>query len=327
MIETTPVILAAADDLLSHVLPHKLFDIGSISVSHHDLMLTVSAIVLAWVMLRAAKSIGVSGEGADAYLTKGRLAHVIEVILIFLREDMTRPALGKLTDRYIGYIWTVFFFILTINLLGMVPFGYAAHVVTWIFGADTATAMHMDHWQGTATGRLAVTGTLALCSMFMISFVGLKHGGMHYIAHHAPVPLWPVMKGAQPGMMPVALLLIVLEIMGAFIKPFALCMRLFANMLAGHLVLGALIGLIFIADSDLVRGFIVVPSVLGSLAMSLLELFVAFLQAYIFSFLTVLFIAQGAVHHHEDHDHEHEEFDPHDDLEHLEDFGETVGVE
>jgi len=91
-------------------------------------------------------------------------------------------------------------------------------------------------------------------------------------------------------------------------------MRLFANMLAGHLVLGALIGLIFVAESYAIRGVIVVPSVLGALALSLLELFVAFLQAYIFAFLTVLFIAQGAVHHDDEHGHEHE---PHDEHEHL----------
>jgi F-type H+-transporting ATPase subunit a len=89
-------------------------------------------------------------------------------------------------------------------------------------------------------------------------------------------------------------------------------MRLFANMLAGHLVLGALVAMIFLADSVAVQGGVAIPVVLGATAMSMLELFVAFLQAYIFTFLTVLFIAQGAIHEHEDHPHE-----PNDEHEHM----------
>lgn len=328
MIETMPVILASEGGLLSHVLPHVLYESksGAFTITNIDMMLTISAVLMAFVLWRASRAIRVSGEGTDAYLTKGYLAQVIEVLLIFLREDMARPALGKLTDRYIGYIWTTFFFILFMNLLGMVPFGYILHVFAWMLGADTETAMRWDHWQGAATGRLSVTVPLALCSLFMILFMGIRHGGVHFFKHMAPVPVWPIMKDAQAPMLPVALLLVVLELMALVIKPFALSMRLFANMIAGHLVLGALIGLIFIADSTAVRGFIVVPAILGSIAMSLLELFVAFLQAYIFTFLTVLFIAQGAVHEHEHEEHEHD-FEPADELEHLEDFGKAVGVE
>ncbi|MDH3582821.1 MAG: F0F1 ATP synthase subunit A [Phycisphaerae bacterium] len=293
-------------ELLSHVLPHQL----PIGINNHVLMMIIATVLVAWAFMLAARQIRVDGESTQDYLASGRLGHIFEVMLIYLREEVARPALGKLTDRYIGYVWTTFFFILFCNLLGLVPWGYGLQVVATLFGADHPE--HWAHWQGTPTGNIAVTGALALVSMFMINFLGTIHGGKHYLAHHAPVPVWPIMKGGSPGMLPVALLLVVLEILGAFIKPFALCMRLFANMLAGHLVLGALIGLIFIAQSTIARGVMVVPVIAGCLAMTLLELFVAFLQAYIFAFLTVLFIAQGAAHDHDEHDHE-----PHTELAHL----------
>lgn len=293
-----------AGDLISHVIPHDLFTLGPITFTNHMLMALVSAVVLVLVMLNVAKRIAVRADAntVDDYMTKGRVANIFEVILIFLREEMARPALGKLTDRYIGYIWTTFFFILFCNVLGLVPIGSLLGFVD----------PHLVHFGGTATGNIAVTATLAVISFVMILFVGIREHGLRYFLHFAPVPLWPLMKGASPGLMPVALLLILLEIVGAFIKPFALCMRLFANMLAGHLVLAALVGMIFLAKSAAVQGGVAIPVVLGATAMSGLELFVAFLQAYIFTFLTVLFIAQGAVHEHDDHPHE-----PHDEHEHL----------
>jgi F-type H+-transporting ATPase subunit a len=325
-VTVVPTTLAAAS-LLDHVLPHELFHIGPITVTNHRLMMTIAAVLMLVVFFRAARAISVRGSGADAYVTKGRVSQIIEVVLVYLRDEMARPVLGKLTDRYIGYIWTTFFFILFCNLLGMVPWSNAAHMVAWVAGVDEHSAMHLDHWQGTPTGNINVTGALAIVSFFMILFVGIRHSGLSYFAHFAPVPLWPVMKGSSPAMLPVAILLIILEIMGQFIKPFALAMRLFANMLAGHMVLGALIALIFIAAAGLgtIGGYALsLPVIAGSLAMSLLELFVAFLQAYIFAFLTVLFIAQGAVHEHEEHDHE---FEPHDEHEHLEDFAKVTGVQ
>ncbi|MBI1369693.1 MAG: F0F1 ATP synthase subunit A [Planctomycetes bacterium] len=303
MIPTT----LAAGDLISHVLPHEIFHLGPVAVSNHMIMATIAALLTFLVLAHAAARIKTGQTGStDDYLTNGKLSQIVEVILVFLREEMTRPALGKLTETYIGYIWTTFFFILFCNLLGMFPLG-------------SLLALFNEHWEhlgGTATGNIAVTIVLALISFFMILFVGLREHGLKYFAHFAPVPLWPFMKDASPGLMPVAILLVILEIVGAFIKPFALCMRLFANMLAGHLVLGAIIGMIFLAESYTVRGAIVAPAVLGGVIMSLLELFVAFLQAYVFTFLTVLFIAQGAVHDHGDHPH-HEDHHEHVPFEHA----------
>jgi len=277
--------LAAGDDLMSHVLPHHVVWIGGFDVTNHVLMTLVAALLVVAVFLPVAKRVRTGGAGLDAYLTRGRIAQLFEVICVFLREEVARPALGMLTDRYIKFIWTTFFFILFCNLLGMIPLG---PLLRFVAGNEP----HLEHWGGTPTGNISVTGGLAAVSFFMIHFVGIREQGWRYFAHFNPGPAY------------MAPLLVPLELIGALVKPFALCVRLFANMVAGHLVLGALISLIFMAaGAGAVRpllGFgVVVPALAGSLALSLLELFVAFLQAFIFTFLTVLFIAAGAVHEHE----------------------------
>lgn len=288
-------VMTLASGPLDHVLPHTMFWIGPVKVTNHMVMLTLAAIVLVLLMRHVAKQIAITGDRPDDYVTKGRVAHMVEVLLIYLKEEMARPALGNLTEKYIGYIWTTFFFILTCNLLGLLP-------LAELFGV----AFGIEHLGGTATGNLAVTAMLASVSFFVIIYAGIKEHGIKYFAHFAPVPFTPI------GMAPIAILLIVLEVVGMFVKPFALCMRLFANMLAGHMVLAALIGLIFMTGT--VAGyFIAVPVLAGSTLFMLLEVFVAFLQAFIFTFLTVLFIAQGAVHEHEPH----EEHVPHDELEDM----------
>lgn len=315
----------AAGSPLDHVLPHKLhheplftvkvggpelnnelfniYDgVYSFYITNHMLMVVVAAVVVLLLAFSSRKRIEVTGTKVEDYVTKGRLSQTFEVLLTFLREEMVRPALGNLTDKYIGYIWTTFFFILTANLLGMIPLAELL---------DTFSDGRLRHIGGTATGNLAVTGVLAIVSFFMMLLSGVREQGLRYFAHFAPVPLWPVMKGASAGMLPVSLLLVLLEIVGAFVKPFALCMRLFANMLAGHMVLAALIGLIFLAATGMgtAGGYgVSVPVILFLVMISMLELFVCFLQAYIFTFLTVLFIAQGAVHH-DEHAHDKHEFE------------------
>ncbi len=291
----TPL-LASGDDLMSHVLPHEVFRVAGFPVTNHVIMTVVAAALVLFTFAYVATRARVGKqEGVEKYVTKGRVAQLFEVICQFLRDEMTRPALGHLTDKYIYYIWTTFFFILFCNLLGLVPIGPVARLLT----GDP----HAAHLGGTATGNISITAGLAAVAFFMIHFVGVREHGLKYFAHFAPVPLKPI------GMLPIALLLILLELVGALVKPFALCVRLFANMVAGHLVIAALLGMIFMAGAaGAAIGYTVVaPSILGSLAISMLELFVAFLQAYIFTFLTVLFIAAGAVHEHEGHEeHEHE---------------------
>jgi F-type H+-transporting ATPase subunit a len=214
--------------------------------------------------------------GAPGLVPRG-LKNFFEAICLWLRDTIARPILGQHTDLFIPYLWTLFFFVAACNLLGLLPF------------------------MATATGNIWVTGTLAVISMVTVVVSGLWLQGKHYIAHFNPGPPW------------LAPLLVPLEVMGIFTRGFALAVRLFANMIAGHILLSVLIGLIAMAAAavgtagGLGVALIVVPA---SIALSILELFVAVLQAFIITFLTTLFIGQAvniAHHdeHHDDHGHEH----------------------
>jgi F-type H+-transporting ATPase subunit a len=195
-----------------------------------------------------------------------------------LRKEVAAPALGEHTDRFIPYIWSVFFFVLTVNILGLLPIP----AVSSLFGA---------HLGGTATGNIWVTASLAIATMIMMVTNGLRLGGRDYLAHFCPGPIW------------MAPLLVPVEIIGLVAKIFALAVRLFANMIAGHILLAVLLSFIMSAGAKSSgMGFgIAVPVVLGSVAINMLELFVAFLQAFIFTFLTTLFIGMSVVFHHDDH--------------------------
>ncbi len=286
------LILAAANaggakpDPMSHVMPHTLF--GSDWFTNHHFMALVVLIGGGLLLMYVAAKMPLKAESAEGYVTKGRVAQLFEALCVFLRDEMTRPLLGDMTDRYIKYIWSTFFFILFGNLLGMIPFG----AIFQLLGLS-----HLSHLGGTMTGNINFTGGMALISLFMMVFVGLKENGFGFIKHMWPVPFKPL--PLLPIMLPVGLLVFLLEVIGLVIKSFALCVRLFANMVAGHLVLASLI--ILALTAPLVgKG----ASVLGAATFSFLELFVAFLQAYIFTFLTVIFISLGAVSH-DDHDEHH----------------------
>ncbi len=281
----------AADDLMSHVLPHRLFKLFTVGdyefwVTNHVLMATVAAVLMALLFLHVKKRAQTHGEGLDAYVTKGRVAQLFETICQFLREEVARPALGKDTDRFIFYIWTTFFFILICNLLGMIPIGQIMQLAT---GNKS-----LGHAGGTATGNISVTAGLAIVAFLMIHLSAIRALGVGgWLKHHMPGPIF------------LAPMMFVLELVGDLVKPFSLCVRLFANMVAGHLVIAALLGMIFTFG----KWFVVPGSLIGSLGISLLELFVAFLQAYVFTFLTVLFIASFVAHHeeHEESGGEHGE--------------------
>ncbi len=287
----TSLILAASDasagpDAMSHVLPHALF--GLEWFTNHHLMALVVLVGGGLLLMLVAAKVPIKAQSAEDYVTKGRIAQLFETLCVFLREEMTRPLLGDMTDRYIKYIWSVFFFVLFGNLLGMLPIGPFFKVI----GLDS-----LSHLGGAMTGNINFTGGLAVISLIMMVFIGLRENGFGFIKHMWPVPFKPL--PLLPVMLPVGLLVFILEIAGLFIKSFALCVRLFANMVAGHLVLGSLI--ILALTAPLVgKG----ASILGATAFSCLELFVAFLQAYIFTFLTVIFISLGAVSH-DDHDEHH----------------------
>lgn len=289
---TAPVV---AEDLLSHVLPHKIagLNVGGLAITNQMLMSFLAAILVVGVFGYVATRVRTHGSGVDAYVTRGRFAQLFEVIAIYLRQNVAQPSLQHLTDKYIYYVWSVFFFILFINLLGILPIG---PLLVWITGNE-----HLAHMGGNANTNLSMTAAMATLSFLMIVGVGIKEQGMKSFAHFAPIPIWPIMNGASIAMLPLALFLVVLEAAGLIIKCVVLAMRLFGTMLAGHLVIAALIGMILASGSWLVGGAVMV----GGLLISLLELFIIFLQAFIFTFLTVLFISAGAVHEHEDHEKDH----------------------
>jgi F-type H+-transporting ATPase subunit a len=266
----TPLLVppVAAGDPVSHILPHTLWRVGDYGITNHLVMLVLAAVLLLVFVPVLARGSGLVPRGARNFF---------ESILQFVREQVARPVLGEHVDHYIPFLWTVFLLILTANLLGMIPLGAAMAPID----------AHLEHMGGTATGNFSITVGLALCAFFYLHWSGIKAQGLgHYFANLAPhgVP-WPVL-----------ILLYPLEILGALVKAFALAIRLFANMIAGHIVLSVILGFaVFGLQAGGASYAITLVSVLGAVAMSLLEVFVALLQAYVFTFLTTLFIGM-AVH-------------------------------
>ena len=234
-------------------LPHfEPVHIGSmvvdLSPTKHVFFLLLAAVLLLWVAVSAARKYKKSPVPAG-------FTNLMELIVVFIRDEIALPNMGQAGIRYVPYLLTTFFFILLMNVAGLVPFG------------------------ATATGNIAVTAGLAIIAFIMIQFAAIRaHGFGQYLKHltgGVHWALWPIM--------------IPIEILGLFTKPFALCIRLFANMTAGHIVILSLIGLIFLFKSI----YIAPVSVVFALGIDLLELFVAFLQAYIFTILTSLFMGLG----------------------------------
>ena len=182
------------------------------------------------------------------------ISNFLEVFVLFIRDSIARPNLGDEDGRKMTpVLCTFFFFILGLNLLGLIP----------LFA--------------TATSNVSVTAALALTTLaFMICGSIYKNGIGGFVSCFVPhgVP-WPVL-----------ILLVPIEFAGMFIKAFALTIRLFANMLAGHIVIFSLLGLVYIF------GYAASPAIALALGLYFLELFVAFLQAYIFTLLSAMFIGQ-----------------------------------
>ena len=276
-----------AESPLSHVVQHPLIqqtaDYGLLTPDGKITVFSdqIAMIALAGVLLIALVPMIVKrrrkASGVDAMVPTGSL-NGLETICQYIREEMVKPALGEHTDRFIKYIWSLFFFLLTVNILGLLPIP----VISALFGT---------HLGGTATGNIWMTGTLAVVTMGMMVVNGLRLGGRSYLAHFCPGPI---------AMAP---LLVPWEIIGLVANVFALAVRLFANMIAGHILLAVLLSFIMMAGAQSAGlGYGVgVLVVAGSVAINLLELFVAFLQAFIFTFLTTLFIGMSVVFHHDDH--------------------------
>lgn len=197
-------------------------------------------------------------------------ANAIEGLVVYFRDEVVRRNIHHGADAYTGYILTLFFFILFMNLLGLVPFG------------------------ATATGNFMVTGALALVTFVVTEISGMRtlgFAGYMRTIFFAPKGMGPVGTGLM------LLILTPVEFLGKLTKPFALMIRLFANMLAGHTLVLSLLGLIFMfaTGGAIVAGGVTIASVGVVSLIMILELFVAFLQAYIFALLTSVFI--GMIQH------------------------------
>jgi F-type H+-transporting ATPase subunit a len=256
----------------------------------HMGMLVVSGIVTALVMWYASTKIatGPDRDGNERFLTRNPFASLIEVICLYLREQVVRPILHDRTDRFIPFLWTIFFFILINNMLGLIPLLDIYH----LFGS------HTIYFGGTATANIWVTGALALIAFVVINIAGIRELGFGGYCHH-------LLGGAPAYMAPI---MVPVEIMGTLVKPSALMIRLFANMNAGHILLATLMMFVGMAFKNLgVLGGtgIGVASMAFAFAIYLLEIFVGFLQAFIFMFLTTIFIGQLSHHGDEHHDEAH----------------------
>jgi F-type H+-transporting ATPase subunit a len=189
----------------------------------------------------------------------------LEAVVLYLRDEVVMRNIPHGGARYAPFVLTLFFFILFANLLGLIPYG------------------------STATGNISVTATLAIITFIVVETAGMRAQGAGYLK---TIVYWP---SDMPLMMklPMTLIMTPVEIVGKLTKPFALAIRLFANMTAGHIVVLALVGLIFTFAS-----LASVAPFLMAVAIMVLEIFVAFLQAFIFSLLASVFIGQMTEAHH-----------------------------
>lgn len=238
---------------LKHVFGDWTVHLGGTAIDFTPTKLTVmiwiSAILLVGGLLWSMR-----GRGQ---VPKGKLQNLVEIFFLFVRDEIAVKSIGHEGHRYTPYLATCFFFIMSMNLLGLIP--YAA----------------------TATGSLSVTVVLATATFLVTQLAGMRaQGAVGYWLHLVPtgVPWW-----LYPLMIPV-------EIIGLFTKPFALMMRLFANMVAGHIVLFFLLGLIFFLNTVAVA-----PVAVGlAFGIFLLEIFVAMVQAYVFTLLSAVFIGMAS---------------------------------
>lgn len=234
---------------LGHVHLPQLHLFGlDFSITKHVVFLWFAAFLLMVGMIIVAR------KNSKNRIPKG-LGNLVEIIILFIRDEIVVPNMGKGGLKYLPYLLTNFFFILVMNLLGLIPYG------------------------ASATGNVNITAGLAIIAFIMIQYSAIRVQGFgHYLAH--------LTGGTHWGMW---IIMVPIEFLGLFIKPFALCIRLFANMTAGHIVILALIALIFIFQHVGV-GLISVPL---AVAVNMLELFIALIQAYIFTMLTSIFMGLG----------------------------------
>lgn len=237
-------------------------------ISKFMVIQVVVALLLAWLFIGLVGRLRNSGANA----VKGRMANALEAILLYMRDEVARPAIGaKEGDAYVPLLWSLFFFVLGLNLMGMIP------------------------WVGAPTSAFGCTGGLAAVTFVTGVVMGSKKFGVvGFWKNQVPSMDLPAAMG-----LPIKALLFVIEVMGLLIKHGVLAVRLLANMFAGHIVLLGILALAFSWEgASSSAWWLAAPiSVVSSTLFSLLELFVAFLQAYVFTFLSALFIG-ASIHHH-----------------------------
>ncbi|MBL4700016.1 MAG: F0F1 ATP synthase subunit A, partial [Phycisphaeraceae bacterium] len=252
----------------------------------------VNAILTLLIMIPAARKIATGkNRTVDDFRSQGLMSNLVESVCVYLREDVFRDVLKEQTDRFCPILWTFFWYILICNLVGLIPI------------LDITALMGINHGHGiggTATQSIWVTGALSVTAFLFYNITAFFKSPKSYLLHltgNAPIFMWPIM--------------IPVEIMGTLIKPFALAIRLFANMTGGHLVIAVLlsfIGPLFDALGTGAGGAVSAIAVVGVVGINMLEVLVAFIQAYIFTFLVCLFLGQLVVHEHEEN-HEEDETD------------------
>lgn len=274
-----PIILYD-DQLYAYPSMKSMLDGGIFTEIHHNIVrkdthqppkldLSITSLVMfQWLsIILLLVTFFISARKYKKNPTKGPkgFQNLLEVLVIFIRDDIVKPNIQspKLANTLSPYFVALFFFILVMNLFGLIPGGHSA------------------------TGNLAVTAGLAITAYFVINgsaifHVGLKHWLKEFTGG-APWGIWIIM--------------IPIEILSMFTKPFALTIRLFANMTAGHVIIFSLLGLIFMLHT-----LAIVPISIGfSLFIYILELLVAFIQAYVFTILTAVFVGLVTVEHSVEH--------------------------
>jgi F-type H+-transporting ATPase subunit a len=245
-----------------HIVSEDGSNFYDLSITKNVLSMLISVVILLWVLLKVGKKYNKNGS----MKAPSGFQNFLEVVVVFIRDEVAKPCLGAKYVRYMPLLLTIFFFIWINNLLGLLPGG------------------------ANFTGNIAVTACLALLSFIVILANSKKHFWSHLL-NPPGVPGW---------MKP---MLVLIEIVSLFIKPMALMIRLFANIMAGHIVILALICIVFIfaAISTAVGAGFVPVSLAFAIFMFFLELLVGAIQAFIFANLTAVFIGQAIEEPHDEH--------------------------
>jgi F-type H+-transporting ATPase subunit a len=230
-----------------------------LSPTKHVVMMLLAFAICALALIGAARS---QARHAASGRPPSGFAGALEATVLYLRNEIILPSVGHDGEKFVPFCLTLFFFILVMNLLGLLP------------------------WGASATGNVSVTATLAICSFIVVEVAGMRALGRKYVS---TIVYWPH-DMPMAIRVPITLIMTPIELISKFTKPLALTIRLFANMTAGHVLVLALVSLVFTFGA--MSRWLVLPPLLAATGIMVLELLVAFLQAFVFTLLTAVFIGQ-----------------------------------